>query len=78
MTGLTSNPTIFDLAIKKSASYDAAIAEGLRKGKAGEALFFDVALDDLTRAADMFRAGPRSDQRRRWMGVAGSLSPAGV
>src|SRR6476646_1734906 len=55
VTGLTSNPTIFDHAIKKSASYDAAISEDLSKGKTGEALFFDLALDDLTRAADLFR-----------------------
>jgi len=55
VTGLTSNPTIFDHAIKKSSSYDAAISEGLSKGKTGEALFFDLALDDLTRAADLFR-----------------------
>ncbi len=56
VTGLTSNPTIFDQAIKKSASYDAAISEDLSQGKSGEALFFDLALDDLTRAADLFRA----------------------
>jgi len=55
VTGLTSNPTIFDHAIKKSASYDGAISEGLSKGRSGEALFFDLALDDLTRAADLFR-----------------------
>jgi len=55
VTGLTSNPTIFDHAIKKSASYDAAISEELSNGKSGEALFFDLALDDLTRAADLFR-----------------------
>ena len=54
VTGLTSNPTIFDHAIKSSA-YDAAIGEGLEKGKSGENLFFDLALDDLTRAADLFR-----------------------
>src|SRR5215475_7152085 len=56
VTGLTSNPTIFDHAIKKSASYDSAITDELSKGKSGEALFFDLALDDLTRAADLFRA----------------------
>src|SRR6185312_5437455 len=55
VTGLTSNPTIFDHAIKKSTSYDSAISEELSKGKAGEPLFFDLALDDLTRAADLFR-----------------------
>ena len=54
VTGLTSNPTIFDHAVKSSA-YDVAIREGLEKGKAGEGLFFDLALDDLTRAADLFR-----------------------
>jgi transaldolase len=54
VTGLTSNPTIFDHAIKNSAAYDVAIRELLAKGKAGESLFFDLALDDLTRAADLF------------------------
>jgi transaldolase len=55
VTGLTSNPTIFDHAIKNSAAYDIAIRENLAKGKTGEGLFFDLALDDLTRAADLFR-----------------------
>jgi transaldolase len=55
VTGLTSNPTIFDQAIKNSTAYDAAIREELSRGKSGEAIFFDLALDDLTRAADLFR-----------------------
>jgi transaldolase len=55
VSGLTSNPTIFDQAIKASPAYDASIAEKLKKGKSGEDLFFDVALEDLTRAADLFR-----------------------
>jgi transaldolase len=55
ITGLTSNPTIFDHAIKNSSDYDREIAEGTRGRKANEALFFDLALDDLTRAADLFR-----------------------
>jgi transaldolase len=55
VTGLTSNPTIFDHAIKNSSAYDAAIHEELSKGKSGEALFFELALDDITRAADLFR-----------------------
>ncbi|MGC9985778.1 MAG: transaldolase [Polyangia bacterium] len=55
VTGLTSNPTIFDHTIEGSAAYDAAIREGLAKGRTGEALFFDLAVDDLTRAADLFR-----------------------
>jgi transaldolase len=55
VTGLTSNPTIFDHAIKNSTAYDASVTEKLRKGKSGEALFFELALEDLTRAADLFR-----------------------
>jgi transaldolase len=55
VTGLTSNPTIFDNAISKSASYDQAIQEAMSRGLSGEQLFFDLALDDLTRAADLFR-----------------------
>ena len=55
VTGLTSNPTIFDQAIKNSAAYDVSIAEKLKDGKSGEDLFFGLALEDLTRAADLFR-----------------------
>jgi transaldolase len=55
VTGLTSNPTIFDHAIKNSSSYDAAIRQKLDEGKSGERLFFELALEDLTRAADLFR-----------------------
>ncbi|MGD1093437.1 MAG: transaldolase [Bryobacteraceae bacterium] len=55
VTGLTSNPTIFDHAIKNSGAYDAAIREKVSKGKSGEALFFELALEDLTRAAALFR-----------------------
>src|SRR6266436_3062630 len=55
VTGLTSNPTIFDHAIKNSTAYDAPIREKLLNGKSGEALFFELALADLTRAADLFR-----------------------
>jgi transaldolase len=56
VTGLTSNPTIFDHAIGSSADYDENIKRKLKEGKTGEALFFELALDDLTRAADLFRA----------------------
>jgi transaldolase len=55
VTGLTSNPTIFDHAIKNSAAYDAPIREKLLNGQSGEELFFDLALEDVTRAADLFR-----------------------
>jgi transaldolase len=55
ITGLTSNPTIFDHAIRNSTAYDAAICQKLLKGKSGEALFFELALEDLSRAAELFQ-----------------------
>jgi transaldolase len=55
ITGLTSNPTIFDHAIKNSHDYDDAIRRKLKEGKSGEALFFELALEDLRQAADLFR-----------------------
>jgi len=55
VTGLTSNPTIFDHAIKNSGDYDDAIKSKLAEGRSGEKLFFELALEDLTQAADLFR-----------------------
>jgi transaldolase len=55
VTGLTSNPTIFDHSIKNSNDYDEAIKRKLAGGKSGEQLFFELALEDLTAAADLFR-----------------------
>jgi len=55
VTGLTSNPTIFDHAIKNSKDYDDAIKRKLAQGKSEEKLFFELALEDLTEAADLFR-----------------------
>jgi len=55
VTGLTSNPTIFDHAIKNSDFYDDAIRKKTLAGKSGEALFFELALEDLIQAADLFR-----------------------
>jgi transaldolase len=69
VTGLTSNPTIFDHAIRKGGWYDAAIRQGTVEGKSAEALFFALALEDLTRAADLFR--PVHDRAR---GVDGWVS----
>ena len=54
VTGLTSNPTIFDHAIAKSKSYDPEIRRLMGTGLSGEALFFELAVQDLTRAADLF------------------------
>src|SRR5258706_4792973 len=55
VTGLTSNPTIFERAFKNSRSYDASFQKVIASGKSGEELFFDLALEDITRAADLFR-----------------------
>jgi transaldolase len=54
VTGLTSNPTIFDNAITHSKSYDQEIAALLARGFTGEALFFELAIEDLTRASKLF------------------------
>ena len=54
VTGLTSNPTIFDHALTHSAKYDEEIRQMVGRGFSGEALFFELALEDLGRAADMF------------------------
>ena len=55
ITGLTSNPTIFDHAIKNSHDYDDAISQKMKEGKSGETLFFELAIEDLQQAADLFR-----------------------
>ncbi|HKP27970.1 MAG TPA: transaldolase [Gemmatimonadales bacterium] len=55
ITGLTSNPSIFDHAIRNSPDYDRAIREKMSAGRAGESLFFELAIEDLTGAADLFR-----------------------
>jgi transaldolase len=55
VTGLTSNPSIFDLAIKDSTFYDDAIRQKTDEGKSGETLVFELAIEDLTQAADLFR-----------------------
>lgn len=54
VTGLTSNPTIFDRAVTKSDKYDDEIRRLLKSGLKGEPLFFELALQDLSRAADLF------------------------
>jgi transaldolase len=69
VTGLTSNPTIFDHAIKNSSDYDDAIRQKVKEGKSGEALFFELAIEDLRQAADLFR--PIHDQTN---GVDGWVS----
>lgn len=69
VTGLTSNPTIFDHALKNSHDYDDAIRQKLEEGKSAEALFFELALEDLRQAAELFR--PIHDQTN---GVDGWVS----
>jgi transaldolase len=55
VTGLTSNPTIFDHAVRNSAAYDEEISRKAPSAKSGEDLFFELALEDLTRAAELFK-----------------------
>ncbi len=55
VTGLTSNPTIYDHALAQGEDYDAAICQKARAGQSDEELFFELALEDLTQAADLFR-----------------------
>jgi transaldolase len=55
VTGLTSNPTIFDHAISRTADYDASIRTHVARGKRAEDLFLELAFEDLRRAADIFR-----------------------
>ncbi|MEP6548244.1 MAG: transaldolase [Gammaproteobacteria bacterium] len=69
VTGLTSNPTIFDEAIGKTAAYDAGIRQKAQSGLKGEELFVELALEDLRRAADLFR--PEFD---RTSGIDGWVS----
>ena len=74
LTGLTSNPTIFDEAIGGSDAYDAGIREKARAGLSGEPLFFELALEDLRRAAKLFEpAHAASDGVDGWVSM--ELSP---
>src|ERR1700679_3618014 len=70
VTGLTSNPTIFDHAIKNSSDYDDSIRQKLKEGKSGEALFFELAIEDLRKAAALFRpAHDRTDGVDGWVSL---------
>ena len=69
VTGLTSNPTIFDKAIESSSAYDGDISQGVERGVSSEEIFFDLAIADLRRAADLF--GPIHE---RTLGVDGWVS----
>lgn len=74
VTGLTSNPSIFDAAIGNGNAYDQSIRAKTREGKSGEALFLELALEDLRRAADLFR--PIHDATDHWDGwVSMEISP---
>jgi transaldolase len=88
VTGLTSNPTIFDHAIKNSNDYDDVIRRILKEGKTGEELFFALAIEDLRQAADLFRpVYDRTDGVDGWVSLevspllarntAGTLAAAG-
>ena len=74
VTGLTSNPTIFDAAIGNTSAYDRSIRQKAQAGLAGEELFVELALEDLRRAADLFR--PEFDRTRGTDGwVSMEVSP---
>ena len=77
VTGLTSNPTIFDHAIKNSHDYDDAIRQKLKEGKSGEALFFELALEDLRQAADLQREGTESFVKA-WKELLDSIGSKGA
>ena len=77
VTGLTSNPTIFDHAIRNSSDYDGDIAQGASRAKSREDLFFDLALADLSRAADLFQPiFERTDGVDGWVSLEVSPSLA--
>jgi transaldolase len=74
VTGLTSNPTIFDQAIGNTGAYDESIRDKAMAGQRGEGLFMELALDDLRRAADLFRpAHDATDGIDGWVSM--ELSP---
>ena len=77
ITGLTSNPTIFDHAIKNSHDYDDAISQKLKEGKSGEALFFELAIEDLQAGRRSLPPDPRPNRWCGWLGITGGLASAG-
>ena len=76
LTGLTSNPTIFDQALSEGDAYDEQTSELLEAGKSGEDLFFELALTRPARRLRPVRRDPRADQRRRRLGLARGLAAA--
>ncbi len=77
MTGLTSNPTIFDHAIKNSNAYDSAIRKKRKNLKSSEELFFELALEDINQGRRPVSTDLGEDQRRGRVGVVGSIAAAG-
>jgi hypothetical protein len=73
----TSNPTIFDHAIGETTAYDAAIQLNARRRVSGEALFLELAFDDLRNAADLFQPTFEGFGWRGWLGIDGGFSAAG-
>jgi transaldolase len=70
VTGLTSNPTIFDQAMKHGSAYDEDIRKLAQSGLTDEKLFFELAVEDLTRAADLFRSvHDRTDGVDGWVSL---------
>ncbi len=70
VTGLTSNPTIFDKAIGAGDAYDEQISELQEQGLTGDDLFFELAIADLTRAAKLFEPiNERTDDVDGWVSL---------
>src|SRR5262245_11391812 len=78
VSGLTSNPTIFDHALRHGTDYDTELRQKAKESRSAEELFLALALTDLRQAADLFPAKPRPDQRGGRLGVAGTVAPAGL
>ena len=70
VTGLTSNPTIFDHAIKNSTDYDQTVRRKMMENMPVEKLFFELAIEDLSEAADLFSTDIRANVRRGRLGIA--------
>ena len=77
VTGLTSNPTIFDEAIGSGDTYDESIRTLAAEGKTGEALFVELALEDLATRGRSLQADLRLDRPNRRLGFDGAVAAAG-
>ena len=78
VTGLTSNPTIFDHAIKNSTAYDTAIREKLNRGKQRRGALLRTRAGGPHAGCRLVSTSPRPDERRGRLGVARGVAVAGL